>query len=141
MFYSPLSRNGNFGRGEKPIGNLWFSSGSWLFDMHFNKEQHTNPDDTLEPIIIKCVMIKNPINILEINTFKELDDFVNIYCLQKSSPKTVIKEKFMRDYESQYTSDSNKAMVNSLKEKCGELKIDFDIFMNNLIQKVMLMLL
>jgi hypothetical protein len=84
MFKQPVSINRrNFGTGPKPKGALWFSSGSYFFDPYhtFDNEVHGPPKDT--KTIEKCIMAEKPKKIKEINTFKDLDDFVNKYHLMK----------------------------------------------------------
>ena len=124
LFAPPLSKtkDGKFGTLSKPNGVWWFSNGSWLFDPLFNIE-HKSPEITKS--IEKCVMIKNPYNILEINTFEELDKFVDDYCVKKPNIKTLIKNEFIAIYDDKYFPASVKNKSTEVEKICKELKIDF----------------
>lgn len=88
---------------NKPQGVIWFSNGSWLFDPccggsngHYeNETEEIDSDKTTAET--KVIIIKNPKNILSINTIEELDNFINKYNVQMQTCKKSIYEKCM-DY-------------------------------------------
>lgn len=74
----PLFKDGY--TGHKPSRVLWFSRGDWMFDSFCDSthdEHHHNLQDH------EVVMIQNPVNILEIKTFRELVEFNEKYSVQQ----------------------------------------------------------
>uniref|UniRef100_A0A6C0ADF7 Uncharacterized protein n=1 Tax=viral metagenome TaxID=1070528 RepID=A0A6C0ADF7_9ZZZZ len=80
---------------NKPIGSIWFSAGSWLYDpfcdMRVTKNSHFCDDEFAkelhfrEPNKKSVFQIKSPKNILEIKTYKELKDFHDKYHIVEMS--------------------------------------------------------
>jgi len=116
------TKDKTFGTEGKPSGVWWFSNGSWLFDPILNLDIHNNTSK-LTKSIIKCVMIKKPINILKINTFEVLDKFVDDYCVKIPDMKTNIKYEFIEDYKKKLSNPDIDSMVIA-KHRFGKLKKD-----------------
>jgi hypothetical protein len=66
----------------KPIGVIWFSAGSWLYNKF---EDACKKNDDIKIIKYNVITLKNPVNILKI---KNIEDFI-LFC------KKYIKEKYI----------------------------------------------
>ena len=115
-----------FGKGEKPKGALWFSSGSWFFDFDGSSiDEHKDPErDEYFDYTIKCAMVNKPKKIYEIHNFIELNTFVDTYCLKKISEEAIKHEREMNlycRYNLKFAVDS----INKEKNKDKYQDIDF----------------
>lgn len=61
----------------KPKNVIWFSCGSWLFDPHCNRIH--DPCVKLTPTKYRVITIDNPKNILSIDSYAQLLQFIKMY--------------------------------------------------------------
>lgn len=119
----------------KPKDAIWFSRGSWLYDPFYS-----DCEGACEQLCAygKVLAIKNPRNILAINTVKELLDFVNKY--GRASPyygydvdwNRVAQDydglalNFRKYYEAIGYDDASDEERRTLREKCS-WQLSFDV--------------
>jgi hypothetical protein len=75
---------------RKPIGCIWFSAGSWLYDSYCDGSH-----DEMVDIVNKrrIIMTSNPLNILRITTFEELNIFIEKYAIKYLDEETETRDK------------------------------------------------
>lgn len=80
--FKQLEEKHEFYHQMKPFGCIWFSNGSWLYDPYCDGSH-----DGEKPESYKVFVTKNPHNVLQITTYKELEAFTNKYAVPKSNDK------------------------------------------------------
>lgn len=87
--FDPPNKNFRRNQVSKPIGAIWFSNGSWLFDPYCEGGHNKVDSDEHKVKKTRVLCTKLPKNILHIATLTELDEFTEKYTGMTTSIETI----------------------------------------------------